>query len=192
VLLRPCDTSKIRKEDTYMQRTVSVAIALAFATLVTASCASMKEPFAPKVSMEECVKAALAQKPGKVLEVEGETERGMPMFEIDIAGADGKRWELVCDGITGRIVKVGEERGDATAPAAAGAMITEAEARKAALAAKPGTVVEVELEVESDGRATFEYDIRAADGTLWEVEVDAATGKVLSVEREGLFSFGSR
>jgi uncharacterized membrane protein YkoI len=175
-----------------MERSVTLAVAVAGVAFVTASCASMREPFAPKVSMEDCVKAALAQKPGKVLEVEGETERGVPMFEIDIAGADGKRWELMCDGITGRIVKVGEERGDATAPAAAGAMITEAEARKAALAAQPGTVVEVELEVGSEGRAKFEYDIRAADGTMWEVEVDAMTGKVLSAEREQPFSFGSR
>ena len=37
-----------------------------------------------------CVDAALAQKPGKVLEVELETEGGKELYEIEIAGTDGK------------------------------------------------------------------------------------------------------
>jgi uncharacterized membrane protein YkoI len=53
-----------------------------------------------------CVNAALAQKPGKVLEVELETEDGKEIYEIDIAGNDGKRWELKCDLSTIKIIKV--------------------------------------------------------------------------------------
>ena len=53
-----------------------------------------------------CVNAALAQKPGKVLEVELENEGGKEVYEVDIAGDDGKRWELTCDLATVKIIKV--------------------------------------------------------------------------------------
>jgi uncharacterized membrane protein YkoI len=53
-----------------------------------------------------CVDAALAQKPGKVLEVELETDGGKELYEIEIAGTDGKRWELKCDLATAKIIKV--------------------------------------------------------------------------------------
>ncbi|MBL8527425.1 MAG: PepSY domain-containing protein [Burkholderiales bacterium] len=52
-----------------------------------------------------CVDAALAQKPGKVLEVELETHKGKEIYEIDIAGNDGKRWELKCDLETAKIIR---------------------------------------------------------------------------------------
>ena len=56
--------------------------------------------------LHRCVDAALAKKPGKVLEVELETENGREIYEIDIAGDDGKRWELECDLETIKIIKV--------------------------------------------------------------------------------------
>jgi uncharacterized membrane protein YkoI len=172
-------------------KTMATAALAAGALAMTAACANMQPAFAPKVSMESCVKAALAEKPGEVIEVEGEVEAGMPMFEIDIAGADGRRWELMCDGITGRIVAVKQESGDAKAPPrVAGPVLTEAEARKVALAARPGEVMEVEYEVESDGRPKFEYEIRAPDGTFWEVEIRGDTGEVRGSNRKGLFGKG--
>jgi uncharacterized membrane protein YkoI len=45
----------------------------------------------------------------------------------------------------------------------------------------PGKVIEVELEVE-DGVLVYDLKILAKDGRLVEVEVDAATSKVLKVE----------
>ena len=46
----------------------------------------------------------------------------------------------------------------------------------------PGaTILEVELEVE-DGRLVYEFKIIDSSGRLKEVEVDAATGKVLKIE----------
>jgi uncharacterized membrane protein YkoI len=56
--------------------------------------------------LHRCVDAALAKKPGKVLEVELEREKGREIYEIEIAGADGKRWELECDLETISIIKV--------------------------------------------------------------------------------------
>ncbi len=46
----------------------------------------------------------------------------------------------------------------------------------------PGfTVLEVEIDVEN-GRIVYEFDIIDSSGRLKEVEVDAATGKVLKIE----------
>ncbi|MET0218229.1 MAG: PepSY domain-containing protein [Burkholderiales bacterium] len=53
-----------------------------------------------------CVNAALAVKPGQVLEVEQETEDGRQVYEVDILGNDGTRWELKCDMATIKIIKV--------------------------------------------------------------------------------------
>ncbi|GLC25402.1 PepSY domain-containing protein [Roseisolibacter agri] len=65
------------------------------------------------------------------------------------------------------------------------ATVSEATARAAALARVPGgQVLEAELE-EEDGVLLFAYDIRTADGrTVMDVEVDAATGRVLRVVRD--------
>ena len=63
------------------------------------------------------------------------------------------------------------------------AKITEEQAKAAALAAKPGKVTEVELEKE-DGVVVYGVDVTAEDGKLFDVTVDANTGKVLKVEAE--------
>jgi uncharacterized membrane protein YkoI len=46
-----------------------------------------------------------------------------------------------------------------------------------------GRLLEAELEVE-DGRVVYELELLRPDGTVWEIEVDAGTGKLLEVERE--------
>ena len=45
----------------------------------------------------------------------------------------------------------------------------------------PGKVIEVELEVE-DGILVYDLKVLAKNGRLKEIEVDAATGKILKVE----------
>ncbi len=49
-----------------------------------------------------------------------------------------------------------------------------------ASAAKAGNIAEVEVESEK-GQTTVDVDVLAADGQKYEVSVEAATGKVLSV-----------
>jgi uncharacterized membrane protein YkoI len=46
--------------------------------------------------MNECVKAALAIHPGAILETEVEMEDGKLITDVDIQGADGKKWEVEC------------------------------------------------------------------------------------------------
>ena len=47
----------------------------------------------------------------------------------------------------------------------------------------PGTVVEVELEY-ADGTRVYEVELITRDGRLIEVDLDAATGRILQVEEE--------
>lgn len=51
------------------------------------------------------------------------------------------------------------------------------------LAAHPGKAVGVRYEIEG-GMHQYEVDIKGKDGTRWEVECDAKTGKLLQTERE--------
>jgi uncharacterized membrane protein YkoI len=46
----------------------------------------------------------------------------------------------------------------------------------------PGTILAVELEIEDDGSMVYEFDVLDPDGKLKEVDVDAATGEILSIE----------
>lgn len=47
----------------------------------------------------------------------------------------------------------------------------------------PGEVIEIELELD-DGALTYEFDILSPDGRLFEVDVEAATGRILEVEED--------
>jgi uncharacterized membrane protein YkoI len=60
--------------------------------------------------------------------------------------------------------------------------ITEAQAKEIALKQVQGTIVKVELETE-DGVLLYEIDVKAPD-QLYEVKIDAKSGKVLKVEKE--------
>lgn len=46
-----------------------------------------------------------------------------------------------------------------------------------------GQIVEIQLELE-EGILTYEFDILSPEGRLFEVEIDAASGKILEVEDE--------
>ncbi|MCB5191730.1 PepSY domain-containing protein [Methylobacillus arboreus] len=54
---------------------------------------------------------------------------------------------------------------------------------QAALKVKPGSVVKVEYKLE-DKTPVYEFDIESSDGTAWDVECDANTGKIVEVEQE--------
>jgi len=135
--------------------------------------------------LETCLKAALKKHPGEVLTLEAEIEKGKPIYEFDIKGADGKEWEVECDARSGKLTEDEYEVESADVPAFKDkAKVSLEDAKKIALAKRPGEIVEIEYSIESDGSPTYEFDIKAADGTEWEVEVDAVTGKVIEEERE--------
>jgi uncharacterized membrane protein YkoI len=63
------------------------------------------------------------------------------------------------------------------------AKITIEQARETALQRAPGTVEDGELEREH-GKLVYSFDIRNAEGTITEVQVNAITGKIARVEHE--------
>lgn len=63
------------------------------------------------------------------------------------------------------------------------AKITMEQAREIALKNAPGKIESEELEREH-GKLVYSFDIRNSKGTITEVQVDAKTGQVVSVEEE--------
>jgi len=65
------------------------------------------------------------------------------------------------------------------------AKVTLAKAQSIALKARPGKVIDKELEKESGGSGLrYSFDVKAS-GAIYEVGVDARTGKVLENAKEG-------
>lgn len=52
-----------------------------------------------------------------------------------------------------------------------------------ALSIKPGIITDRDLE-QDDGRYEYNLDIKADDGTRWEVKLNAATGEVIKTEQD--------
>lgn len=157
-------------------------ISLALATLLVALPAFAAPMH--KGAVETCLKAALAKYPGQVLSLEAEIENGKPIYEFDIKGKDGKEWEVECDAKTGKLTETEEEVDAKDQRFASKAKVTFDEAKKTALSAYPGEVIESETSIESDGSISYEFDIKTKDGKEMEVEVDAVTGKIIETEEE--------
>jgi uncharacterized membrane protein YkoI len=138
-----------------------------------------------KPGADACRKAVSELAKGEIVKMELENEDGVDLYEIDVKGADGVKWEFKCDKATAVILEKEQELPNADHPAfTALKKIDEAQARKIALKAHPGTITKVEYEIEKDGTATYEFDIKLSDGREMEVEVDAATGKIIKAEKD--------
>lgn len=139
----------------------------------------------PYDSLGKCVEKALGKYDGEIVKLEYKMEAKTAVYEFDIQTADGKAWEVECDVKTGAITETEEEVAVDDPRFASQAKFSEEQARATALAAYPGRVVEVEYELESDGKASYEIDILQKDNDEVKVEVDATTGKIVEVSYEG-------
>ncbi len=157
-------------------------LAAAFTTSALADHASLK----PKAydSLGKCVKAALSNHDGKIVKLEMKSEKKTAMYEFDIESADGTAWDIECNVKTGKVTEVEQETKVDDAKFKELAKVSEADAKATALAAHPGAVVETEYELEPDGKGSYEFDIKEADGEEIKVEVDASTGKIVEVSYE--------
>ena len=157
-------------------------IATAFTTSAIADHGEIK----PKSfdSLGKCVKAALTEHDGKIVKLEMKSEKKTAMYEFDVESADGTAWDIECNVKTGKVTEVEQEVKADDAKFTAVAKVSEADAKATALAAHPGALVEVEYEIEADGKASYEFDIQEADKEEVKVEVDAATGKIVEVSYE--------
>lgn len=159
-------------------------LAAAFVLSGTMSAAYAQYP-KTEFGMEHCLHAALTEKNGGVVKVELKIENGVPTYEFDIETPDGKAWDIECNTKTGKISEIEQEVKNADDPLfKAKLKVSEADARKTALAAHPGEIVEVEYEIEPDGAASYEFDIKGKDGKEMKVEVDATSGKIVEANSE--------
>lgn len=134
---------------------------------------------------EDCLGTALQRQPGRVIKVEFKIVDGRSAYEFDIQGNDGQSWDVECDADRASIVSVEREVDSAADPLfSAQAKVSEAAARKTVAVEHPGMIEEVEYEIEENGSASYEFDIAEPDGTQTKVEVDAASGKIIEVDRE--------
>ena len=156
------------------------------ALFAAASQVSAMEPMPPtRVSMEECLSAALERYPGKVKELEFGLEDGVPHYEFEILTADGRETEVECSAMTGEIVEVEWENENMDLDAfLETSKVSPAQARKIALRRVPGKVTKMDLETNSMGVMSYEFEIRTRDGEDVNVEVDAMSGNVIEVETE--------
>lgn len=164
---------------------IAMAVSVLTAALFGQSLAHAEgAPPKTKVSLEAAEQAALAVKPGKVVKVELKKEKGQLMFEFDIE-SDGKAWDVEVDATTGKVNEVEQEVASVDDPLfKAKAKVSLEAAQKVALARYPGRIKETEFEIESDGKASYEFDIVLKNGKEMKVEVDATTGKIVEASEE--------
>ena len=132
--------------------------------------------------LHACLAAASAVKEGYYAKLEylTVTDRGNPVYEIEIHDKDGVEWELMCENIKGTIYEIEREVQSIDDPLFKNRMkVDEKSAAQTALALYPGKVVHTEYEIESNGAISYEFDIYERPGVTYKVEVDATTGEIV-------------
>ncbi len=140
---------------------------------------------AADLGIEKCIANTQQKKTGDFVKLEKLNVDGKAVYEIEIRDENGFEWEFMCDAQNGKIFETESEVKSAKSKAfKSKAKVTEEDAIAIALKAHPGVIQEVDYEIESNGDATYEFDIIDGNGKETKVEVDAATGKIIEVSIE--------
>ncbi len=143
-----------------------------------------------KSIVDACVKAAQAQLAGEIVKMENKTENGKSVYEFEIKGNDGSK-EFECDAATAKITQSEDEvEGPENPRFKSKAKISLDQAKEIALKKHPGSIVETEFEIESNGRASYEFDIKKADGQEVKIEIDAESGKIVEDDQKEIYQIG--
>ncbi|MDD1622943.1 MAG: PepSY domain-containing protein [Methylococcaceae bacterium] len=157
---------------------LSIAISVALGLLAGNS-------YAADQGLESCVQAVKKEKAGEFVKLEKLNVAGKGVYELEISDANRNEWEFMCDADSGKITEKESEVADANSLAfKKNVKVTEEDAAAVALKAAPGTIQEVEYEVEENGGSSYEFDIVNDKGVETKIEVDAATGKVIETAIE--------
>ena len=147
---------------------------------------------AVKISLEEAKKialedAALKESDVTFTQTELETDDGRKKYDIEfLSGSQEYDYEI--DAATGKILSFDQEREhvqNPQTPSSSAALIPQDQALEAALAQagvkkEDASIKEIKLDMD-DGIQKYEIEF-TAKGKEYEVEIDAATGKVLKFE----------
>ena len=157
---------------------------IASAILMATTTFAMADTHNPH-QFEKCMAAALDERPGTIIKVEFKNDEGGHFYEFDIRGIDGSDWDVECNAHRGLVSEVEREVDSVNHPLFKAKMkVSEADARKTALAIYPGVITEVEYEIEPNGAASYEFDIDTKLNHEMKIEVDATTGEIVEANRE--------
>ena len=162
-----------------------------------------------KITMEQARATALKKASGNIESEELEMEHNKLVYSFDIRNSKGTITEVQIDAKNGKIVSVEEEDAEKEATEKnedkmAGekhhddddedesheakkaniaeyskqAKTTLEQAKTIALQRIPGAITDEDLEKEH-GRLQYAFDIKSSDGKVYDVEVDAETGKII-------------
>jgi uncharacterized membrane protein YkoI len=95
------------------------------------------------------------------------------------------RWQLLAAGILLACLPAAadEDHELARKLRESGAILALEDIARQARAAKPGELLETELE-KKQGRYIYEVEILDSAGQVWELKLDAASGRLISMERD--------
>lgn len=145
------------------------------------------------ITIEQAKTAALKVAEGRVDDVELERKHGKVYYEVEIEKSDNDV-DVHIDAVSGKVLAVLDKdtdddndddrdhtNGSNSVPAEV-KFTTEQASAIAIKAVSGGKVVKVELD-DDDNRYIYEVDLRTSKGEA-EVDIDAHTGKVLSVDQD--------
>ncbi|WP_306603099.1 PepSY domain-containing protein [Azonexus sp.] len=124
------------------------------------------------------LRSLLAKYPGHILELE--LKQGADarlIYEIQIIQQDGRLREFVIDARTGELINASGHRQEVLR-----SLKTLPDILDRLPARYRGVVQEIELEYDQEGRYFYEIEVRLADGRVFELDVDAISGKILNGE----------
>ncbi|GAE25516.1 hypothetical protein JCM9140_1515 [Halalkalibacter wakoensis JCM 9140] len=133
-----------------------------------------------QITEDQAVAIALDLLPGRVKEVELDSDDGRLLYEIEIK-FEGNDYDLEIDAFTGEIVEIDDNL--LQTPIAKDVKVNIEEARNIALTyIGSGSIDDIELEVKK-GRYVYEVEIEDATGDDdVDVYIDANTGEVIGVD----------
>ena len=135
--------------------------------------------------LENCIQAVKKEKPGDLIKLEKLNISGKGAYELELRDNNRQEWEFMCDAETGKLTEKESEVSDRNSQAfKKNVKVTEEDAAAIALKANPGTIQEVEYEIEENGGSSYEFDIVNDKGVETKVEVDAASGKIIETATE--------
>ncbi|WP_434596738.1 PepSY domain-containing protein [Streptomyces sp. A5-4] len=163
----------------------ATAFAGADTTAATARTAPAKAKAETTTTLEKATTATLEKTPGTITSAEldrhshGDDESKAaattPTWEMDVYGKDGKWHEVDVNAKTSKVTRTDTDADDDDlAPKSSAINVNEAAA--AALKARPGTLESIDLD--DDGKLSWEAEIKGKDGKWHELNVDAKTAKV--------------
>lgn len=134
--------------------------------------------------VEQVITTALAEVPGYVVEVDLDDDDDRRHWDVEIAGDDGREHELKISLDGTKVLDTERERDDDVREKRAllsNASVQAADAVRIAEEHLGGHVKDLDLD--KDDRV-WEIELRDANGTEWELDVDINSGEVRDVEQD--------